>query len=436
MTGFATRFSAPRRWRAAAALTAALGSSSAVAGDFDFDFVEIQEMAPAPGTVISSSSLEQYRQILDPDVADLVAKDWVSITVGEPLSFDPHPNFVAATQQHGGQTQLGADAGALLNYVAGRPFPGDPSLEDPRAGDKLAWNMRYAFAGDSGSIPEMYWGYRDMRSQSLERTLTFNAHGMRFMYRHVVDPVPALDRNPYAVYNAITLEAEDPADVSGTKLLMFYNSDDNAEEQGWMYVPNLRRVRRIATTTRTDSFLGSDLMIEDFLGYSGRIKDMKWAYKGSTFVLLPMYRHDQQKHSPLKARHFDYEFVDFTGHSGCFPNVSWQLRKAHILEGEPLRSDHPLSKRYFYIDAQTSLPILGKTYDKAGALWKLLIGGVAHPDYHLAQNKGSGVPLLDSSAAIDLQNQHCTTLQMVLVTNPGNIKQKDFEPATLNETGR
>ncbi len=425
-----------RGLRAGVALASALVAAVVQAGDFDFDTAEIQELAPAPGTVIAADNLEQYRQILDPDLADLVANNWVAITVGEPLSFDPHPNYVAATQQYGGQAQLGDKPGELLNYTAGRPFPGEPSLEDPRAGDKLIWNMRYAYAGDSGTIPEMYWGYRQMRSQTLERTLTFTAVGMRFMYRHAVDPVPNVERNPYSVFSAFTLTAEDPGDVSGTKILIFYNSDDNAEEQGWMYVPNLRRVRRIATTTRTDSFLGSDLMIEDFLGYSGRIRDMKWTYKGPTYVLLPMYRHDQQKHSDVKARKYDYQFVDFGGYSSCFPNVTWQLRKAHILEGEPTRSDHPLSKRYFYLDAQTMLPILGKTYDRAGTLWKMLIGGVAHPDYHVPQNKGSGVPLLDSSSAIDLQNQHCTTLQMLLVNNPGNIDQKDFEPSALNETGR
>jgi hypothetical protein len=427
---------AARRVCCLAALLTSLAAVGARAGDFDFDSAEIQEMAPAPGTVIASDSLEQYRQILDPDIADLIAKDWFAVTVGEPLSFDPHPNFIAATQQYGGQTQLGSEPGQLLNYVAGRPFPGELSLDDPRAGEKLAWNMRYSFAGDTGAIPEMYWGYREMRSQTLERTLTFTAEGMRFMYRHVVEPMPALDRNPYAVYMAMTLTAEDPPDVSGTKLLLFYNSDDNAEEQGWMYVPNLRRVRRVATTTRTDSFLGSDLMIEDFLGYSGRIKDMNWSYKGATYVMLPMYRQDQQKLSTLKARRYDYHFVDFAGHSGCFPQVSWQLRKAHVLEGTPARSDHPLSKRFFYVDAQTMQPILGKTYDRAGTLWKLLLGGVAHPDYHLPQNKGSGVPLLDSSSAIDLQNMHCTTLQFLHVTNPDNIKQKDFEPSALNETGR
>jgi Protein of unknown function (DUF1329) len=406
------------------------------AGDFDIDMAQVQELSPAPGTVIAAEGLAQYKQVLDADLAELVAQGWYSITVGEPLSFDPHPNFVAATAQHGAQTQLGEKPSEILNYTAGKPFPGNLSVDDPRAGERLAWNMRYAFAGDSTLIPEMYWGYRDMRSETLERTLTFNAAGMRYMYRHVKDPVPGVDKNPYAVYSAITLEAMDPTDVEGTKLLIYYNSDDNAEEQGWTYVPNLRRVRRVATTARTDSFLGSDIMIEDFLGYTGRLKDMEWSFHGSTYVLLPMYRHDQIEHSGTKARHYDYNFVDFTGYASCFPKVTWQLRKAYILEGKPRRDDHPLSKRFFYIDAQTSLPVLGKVYDRAGVLWKMLFGGVAHPDYHLAENRGSGVPMLDSSAVIDLQNKRCTTLQLVTITNPDSVKQSDFEPSALNVGAR
>lgn len=421
---------------AGAGLLLATNSLAAQAGDFDLDMAQIQELSPPPGTVIGADGLAQYRQVLDPDLADLIAQGWYTITVGEPMSFAPHPNFIAATQQYGGQAELGDNPSEIRHYTAGRPFPGELSVDDPRSGEKLAWNMRYAFGGDSAMIPEMYWEYRDMRSGTIERTLTFNAQAMRLMYRHVKEPLPAVEKNPYAIYNAMTLEAEDPADVEGTKLLIHYNSDDNAEEQGWMYVPNLRRVRRMVTTARTDSFLGSDLMIEDFLGYSGRLKDMEWSFKGSTYVLLPMYRHDQIEHAAKKARHYDYNFVDFTGHSGCFPKVTWQLRRAYVLEGKPKRDDHPLSKRFFYVDAQTSMPILGKVYDRAGVVWKLLMAGVAHPDYHLAENHGSGVPMLDSSAAIDLQNKHCTTLQMVTLVDPQGLDQKDFEPSALNTGAR
>jgi len=331
---------------------------------------------------------------------------------------------------------LGSNPGELLNYTAGRPFPGVPSIDDPRAGEKLAWNMRYGYGGDAGEIPEMYWHYIDMKSQVEERELEFIASQMRFKHRHVIDPKPELDKNPHNVYNAVTLEALDPGDVAKTKLLIFYNSDDTQEEQGWMYVPLLRRVRRVATTARTDSFLGSDIMIEDFLGYSGRIMDMDWEYKGETYTLLPMYDRNDVKPSDRKARKHDYHFVDFHGHSGCFPNVTWQLRKSYILEGRPKRASHPIGRRYFYIDAQTMFPIFGKIYDKADVLWKYLLGGLAHPDTHLPANQGSGVPMLDSSMVADIQNMHCTAIQFLTLTNLKKVKRKEFQPSALNVGAR
>ena len=410
--------------------------AGATAGEFDLDLAEPTELSPPTGTVISLENIQQTEQLLDEDFATLIKQGWLTITVGQPLSFTPHPAFIAATERYGGQARLGSEPGELFDYTAGRPFPGEPSLDDPRAGEKLAWNMRYAYGGDAGMIPEMYWHYRDMRSQKIERVLEFTAKSMRFKYRHVMEPTPDLKKNPYDIYSAIHLKALDPGDVANTALLIFYNSNDREEEQGWMYVPLLRRVRRVATTARTDSFLGSDIMIEDFLGYSGRIMDMDWSYKGVTYTLMPMYRHDQIEHSPDKARKYDYQFVDFHGHSGCFPNVSWQVRKTYLLQGTPKRKDHPLSKRVFYVDAQILFPVVLKLYDRGGVLWKLGMVGVAHPDFHLPQNKGSGVPLLDSASVIDLQNSHCTTLQMVSLANVGTVKQRDFEPSSLNVGAR
>ena len=405
---------------------------------FDIDLTAIKLISPKPGTTINGQNFDDYKNLLDDEFIETFIKPgWVDITTGETFSLRPHENFVNASFANMNNTSLGSEPGVLKDYVAGRPFSSDSLIEgDASSGTKLIWNMRYGYAGDGGRIPEMYWQYRDMRKQVLERELEFEAEGMRLMYRHVVEPVPSIKKNPYDIYNAITLTALSPNDVAGTKLLIFYNSNDLAEEQGWMYVPLLRRVRRVATTMRTDSFLGSDIMIEDFLGYTGRVKDMEWTFRGERHILLPVYRHDKINLGDRKARKHDYKFVDFHGHSGCFPNVTWQTRKVYILEGVPKRSDHPLSKRFFYIDAQTMFPIFGKLYDRAGVLWKFLLGGMAHPDYHIDDNFGSGVPMLDSASVIDIQNKHCTTLQMVTVANVEKMKRKDFEPSALNVGAR
>jgi hypothetical protein len=77
-------------------------------------------------------------------------------------------------------------------------------------------------------------------------------------------------------------------------------------------------------------------------------------------------------------------------------------------------------------------PIFGKIYDKGDVLWKYGIGGLAHPDTHLTENQGSGVPMLDSSSVVDVQNKHCTAIQLVTLTNLESVKRREFDPSSLN----
>ena len=134
-----------RNLRARGSLAGALClacNAAALAADFDFDTAAAAALSPPPGTVIDAANLEHSAQLLDPDFAALVAEGWVTVTVGEPLSFEPHPNYVAATTSGAAGTTLGEAPGVLQGYRGGRPFPGELSPSDPRAGDKLVWNMR------------------------------------------------------------------------------------------------------------------------------------------------------------------------------------------------------------------------------------------------------------------------------------------------------
>ena len=90
----------------------------------------------------------------------------------------------------------------------------------------------------------------------------------------------------------------------------------------------------------------------------------------------------------------------------------------------------------FYVDAETFVPVSGRYYDRAGKIWRIAIGGFAHPDHHLEQNKGSGVAIPSLISMIDVQAKHCTTLKMKTQINVGNLKQKDFTVQSLRTKGR
>lgn len=54
---------------------------------------------------------------------------------------------------------------------------------------------------------------------------------------------------------------EDPADVAGTGFLTIENRD--RDDDAWLYLPALRRTRRIAGTQKQDRFVGTDFTFED-----------------------------------------------------------------------------------------------------------------------------------------------------------------------------
>jgi len=228
----------------------------------------------------------------------------------------------------------------------------------------------------------------------------------------------------------------EPFDVKNTQLLIHRYEDDLKRDDAWLYLGFQRRVRRLASGQVTDSFLGSDIMIEDFEGYNGRVSDMKWTYKGTRYILLPFYNHNDQELTSEFEDEGGYQYVDFHGKGNCFPKVTYQVRKAYILESEPLDGNHPISKRVHFVDSQTLTLPRTIIYDRAGKYWKSWMIGQAHPDHHLEKNKGSGVSIDDNFGMMDVQAGHCTTGQFKGQIDPSLNPVDKFTVQNLRSAGR
>jgi len=427
-----------------------LGVSLAIAGvanaatveDVENSFYPYRNGTPtyeglSAGMKINQGNVDQFKDILDYAIYDHIKAGEYEITVGETTSFDLHPNYVQATRDSVGKVSLGEKKGEISGFVAGRPFPEEPDLNDPRAGEKLAWNYKYGYNwGDNAAIYPFYWKYRDMNSGKIERTLKFNFHFLNFKHRVNQEPVPEFADNPQNLFRGIYVQVLEPFDVKNTQLLIHTSDDDLVQQNSWLYLGFQRRVRRLASGQTTDAFLGADIMIEDFEGYNGRIVDMNWTYKGAQNVLLPFYNHNDMELATDLVEDDGYRFVDFTGQGGCFPKVTWQLRKAYILESDPVDENHPISKRVHYVDAQTFTLPRTIIYDRKGELWKDWTIGQAHPDHHLAKNKGTGVSIDDAFAMIDNQARHCTTGQFKGQVDPALNPTKLFTVQNMRATGR
>lgn len=414
------------------------GLANADAVDQAFHFpAEEQPQVVAAGTLIDAQNQAQFGDLLDARVAELIAQGDLTIQVGASFAFPTHPAYIEATRQYDGQVTLGDQPGVINNYVAGRPFAAIHA-DDARAGDKLAWNMRYGYAPDENEVEKFYWQYRDMRSGKVERNLAMYGRMLRFKHRHTAEPLPEIPQNPAEIYNAMYLRVNKPPDIANTQLLIHRQEDDTRNEQVWMYHATQRRVRRLASGQTTDAFLGSDIMIEDFLGFNGRIMDMKWRHLGTSWRLMPMYRHTELPFlgDPENQTEDGFELVGFHGKGNCFPKVTWQLRKVHELESAPINPNHPLSKRVFYVDAQTASPVLVKIYDRADRLWKMSIAGTSDSNYHHPNNEAWQGPIVEVVSMIDLQAEHCTTLQLLPRIPEEPFRTNHFNVQYMRASGR
>ncbi len=366
------------------------------------------------GTVINKANAEQFKDVLAPGVHKMLKDGLFEIKVGATTQFAINKAYVDATLKNLNKTKLGATPGEISGYVAGRPFPEEPQSTDPRAGEKLAWNYKYGVNwGDGAIISPFYWKYRNMQSGQVEKTIKYDFHFQNFMHRTKDAPIPEITPNPSGIFRAIYVKAHEPQDLKNTQLLIQRFEDDLKPDDAYLYLGFQRRVRRLAQGQVTDSFLGSDLMIEDFEGYNGRITDMKWTYKGTKSVLLPMWNHNELKlATDMPAEADGYKYVNFAGQGSCFHEGSWQLRKVYVLEAAPVNSAHPVSKRVFYMDAQLGNQNgANEIYDRKGELWKVFMVGKSNAELHLPVNKGAGIGIDDAFSMIDLQSKHCTTGQ-------------------------
>lgn len=367
----------------------------------------------AVGTVINKGNVDQFKDALAVGIYKMIKEGYYEVKVGATTQFEMNTAYVEATKKNLNTAKLGPNNGDITGFVAGRPFPEEPDLKDPRAGEKLAWNYKYGVNwGDNAAIYPFFWKYRNMETGELERTIKMNMHFLNFKHRVQDAPVPEITPNPSDLFRAIYVKVLEPQDLKNTQLLIQRYDDDQKLDDAYLYLGFQRRVRRLATGQTTDAFLGSDLMIEDFEGYNGRVSDMKWTYKGTKNVLLPMWNHNDLKLTDEFQDSDGYKYVSFGGKGECFFDGTWQLRKAYVLEATPVNANHPVSKRMFYMDAQLgNLNGAVEVYDRKGELWKVWTVGKSHPDHHLALNKGAGIGIDDAFSMVDVQSKHCTTGQ-------------------------
>jgi hypothetical protein len=365
----------------------------------------------APGDKITDQNLDKVKDLVSPGMEWCIKHGW-PITIAETKRIEWPQAYKEATEKYSGQVKLAADGLSIQNYVAGLPFPNvDP--KDPQIAHKIMWNYDYHFLttddvdlrnfdADTGSIA-------DHGPLTVERHFLLD-HFRRLFWtgRLYVDPKPEKPNpNGYRAQQGLYPILE-PFDLKGVGALGNRYVDSSKQDDSWLYLPSLRRVRRLSTAQRSDALFGQDTDVDSYYGYAGHIAWMDWKYLGEKDVIAAFHA----KNYPVKW----HDKVDW-----AFDDV-WEKRRVYVLEGVSKLPQYAYSKRVLFIDKEGWVMPFTDIYDRSGELWKIWIN-----DYSFRTSvPGSGaivypdeMGFIPAIVMVDMQLEHATRASLPSPRFPG-----------------
>ncbi|RMD81595.1 MAG: DUF1329 domain-containing protein [Candidatus Dadabacteria bacterium] len=358
-----------------------------------------------PGDVITAANIEKVEDLVSPGLKWIIQRG-MRMRIVETKHIPLPKAYVEATEKYSSQVKLSEDKKRVLNWVAGQPFPNlDPN--DPDIARKIMYNYEARwgesddldlrnFDADTGSI-----GHGD-EGMSVEKHFVIDHfRRMYFTGRLHVDPKPEYVPNKDKVrYKESLHPLIEPFDLKGTGFTYYRYLDPNRMDDSWLYLPQLRRVRRLSSAQRSDALFGQDTDVDSYGGYAGNIAWMDWKFLGEKTILACMH-----------GEHFPVKWGEGAG-DFAFDDV-WEKRQVYVVEGISKLPQYAYSKRVIYVDKETFVIPYTDMYDQAGELWKVWVNNfrMAKEPYPGAPEDGQYddvMPFLPSIFMVDIQLDHAT----------------------------
>jgi len=180
---------------------------------------------------------------------------------------------------------------------------------------------------------------------------------MNIMGRTDVDPKPEILPNPDKVEYKDFLMQRFPYEVRGLGLLTYRYADPKRDDDLWTYVPSMRRIRRMSTASRSDTWGGTDTTWDDVYIWCGKNTTQKFKLVGKKEVY-------HVRHEPKEV---------YPGNSKKFPCVAggyYEKVNCWVIEATPNDPNYVYSKRVMYVDPMYWDIVDCDIYDRKDRLWK------------------------------------------------------------------
>jgi outer membrane lipoprotein-sorting protein len=180
-----------------------------------------------------------------------------------------------------------------------------------------------------------------------------------------------------------------PADIKGTKTLMVENSD--RDDDIWVYLPALKKVRRLVSSNKKDSFAGTDFSYGDVIGH--------------------------------KVNEWNHKLIGQDSVDG---------RDSHVIESRPknreVQKTAGYSRRKSWIDKENFVALKIEAYDEPG---KLLKRFTSQRVENVDKEAGKWVPRLVT--AENVQTGHRTIIEHVEFKGHVGLSDSQFSSRSLEK---
>ena len=149
---------------------------------------------------------------------------------------------------------------------------------------------------------------------------------------------------------------EHPRDTAGTTTLEIRYADPRREDDLYIYVPSIRRVRRAPPIQRCATIAPSEFNFDDINSFGAKVTDFNYRFLGRSKMLANF----AQEQVPYKRKIGDYLPLQ----------ESWEIVEVYGLEITPKDPSYCYPRKLLYFDTDNFEAVWTMIWDAKGNYWK------------------------------------------------------------------
>ena len=404
-----------------------------------------EEIGLKPGEVIGKDNWKKIDGLVPADMVRWVREGLTIMNIGE-FKFDASND--AEWDDYGAKHNVGkyvldkkgdiieVATGTYPKWAYGDIFPNIDYKSDPNGGIKLMHN-RDASRGREGNVKSPFtveWVGKD----GFERVIQNNY--LRYSFWGSNAGKAGGNEKNLAFMELTVVVA--PYDLSGTAQLTYRKLDGSSDEL-YVYIPAIRRTKRMSGSNRSDPYLGSDFTIDDGNGWMGHTSNMTWKYISEQTGLMCISKYSAEKHTVMKEQPdkswkatTDVEGIQSGWQvEGCKQahwspvTCVWVPRKFYRLSCVPNDPYYNMGKMEFWLDKKTLWGQYKLMDDIAGEYWKT---GSYMPQF-MKWGHGKVSQTSNMHLFLDVKTKHSTILRSSGKNIHGRDLMYDFQLPNMKE---